>query len=137
MSSFNVTVKQEISASRIVDLLCTAFDGGMCTWARAETHMPAEPDWSWGEGSPEKTEKEWANVRKVYVAPMCGWHVTMFDMENDEKPYRLDREALERGMKVFAEKYPGHFSDFINENDDAITGDVYVQCCIFGDAIYG
>lgn len=136
--SFNVTVKQNVSASRIVDLLCTAFDGGMTAgWARAETHMPDEPDWSWGEGGPEKTEKEWAEVRKIYVAPMCGGHVTLIDVEEDEKPYRLDKEALERGLHVFAEKYPEHFSDFINENDDAITGDIYVQCCVFGDAIYG
>lgn len=136
--SFNVNVQQNVSAGRIVDLLCTAFDGGMTAgWARAETHMPDEPDWSWGEGSPEKLEKEWANVRKVYVAPMCGGHVTLIDVEDDEKSYRLDKEALERGLHIFAEKYPSHFSDFINENDDAITGDVYVQCCVFGDAIYG
>jgi hypothetical protein len=137
MSSFSVTVKKEISASRIVNLLCTAFDGGFGSWGRYETHMPPEPDWSWGEGTPEETEKDWADVRKVYVASMCGGHVTMYDMEDDEKPYRLDKAALHRGMRIFAEKYPKHFSDFINYNDDAITGDVYLQCCIFGDAIYG
>jgi hypothetical protein len=27
--------------------------------------------------------------------------------------------------------------DFIDENDDAITADVFLQFCLFGDVIYG
>jgi hypothetical protein len=36
-----------------------------------------------------------------------------------------------------SEKFPEHWADFINENDDAITGDIFVQCCVFGDTVYG
>lgn len=131
--STTVTVEQKVDANDIVNLLVTAFDGNMTSmWARAETDMPDEPDWSWC-----KNPEQWKDVRKCYVASYCGGSVTMIDLEDDDKRYRLDKAALEKGIKVMAEKFPRHFSDFLTENDDAITGDVYVQCCCFGDVIYG
>jgi len=36
-----------------------------------------------------------------------------------------------------AEKYPRHFHNFLEENDDAETGDVFIQCCLFGEIVYG
>jgi hypothetical protein len=36
-----------------------------------------------------------------------------------------------------AADYPRHFADLVNENDDADTGDAFVQCCVFGEVIYG
>jgi len=62
------------------------------------------------------------------------------DIEGDlnEPPWkRLDLDAIKKGLQIIAEKYPRHMGDFLNENDDADTGDVFLQCCLFGDAIYG
>jgi hypothetical protein len=36
-----------------------------------------------------------------------------------------------------AQAYTRHFADFINQNDDAITGDVFLQCCLLGEVLYG
>jgi hypothetical protein len=36
-----------------------------------------------------------------------------------------------------AREAPQHFADFLNENDDADTGDVFVQCCLLGEIRYG
>jgi hypothetical protein len=44
--------------------------------------------------------------------------------------------AIKSGLKVMAEKYPHHWQDFVSENDDAITGDVFLQCCLFGEIVY-
>lgn len=51
--------------------------------------------------------------------------------------YALDMAALENGMAVFLKDASRHFGDWMKEGDDAITGDVFLQCCIFGDIIYG
>lgn len=51
--------------------------------------------------------------------------------------YRLDRAALLRGSDLMAEKFPHHFANVITENADAETGDVYLQCCLFGGIVYG
>jgi len=63
--------------------------------------------------------------------------VILIDRENDDEEHILDRAALHRGVKAMSEKFPEHWADFINENDDAITGDIFVQCCVFGDTVYG
>lgn len=34
-------------------------------------------------------------------------------------------------------KYPRHWADVLAENDDATTGDVFLQCCLFGECIFG
>ena len=63
---------------------------------------------------------------------------TLIDKEGDENTlYRVDREVAEKGLKIMAEKYPHHFRNFIDEQDDAITADVFLQCCVFEELIYG
>jgi hypothetical protein len=51
--------------------------------------------------------------------------------------FRLDLKSIGRGLDVLATRYPRHFADLINENTDAITADVLLQCCLFGELIYG
>lgn len=134
-SKFNFTTPVTVSPQRICYLLCTAFDGDMtAAWASARTEMPDDPDWSW---CTEQERKYWEAVKKYYVAAMCGGRVILVDHEDDDKEYVLDRAALHRGVKAMAKDHPEHWADFINENDDAITGDVFVQCCVFGDTVYG
>lgn len=40
-------------------------------------------------------------------------------------------------MQKMAKDYTHHFDDLIQENDDAITADVFLQLSLFGDVIYG
>ena len=41
-------------------------------------------------------------------------------------------------MKVMHEKYTRHYADMVSEcNADATTGDVLVQCALFGEIVYG
>ncbi len=41
------------------------------------------------------------------------------------------------GLQVMAEKYPRHFGNLMGDAWDAETADVFIQCCIFGEIIYG
>jgi len=50
--------------------------------------------------------------------------------------FRLDLKSIGLGLDALATKYPRHFADLINENTDAITADVLLQCCLFGELIY-
>jgi hypothetical protein len=145
---FDVTISKNVKPQQICDLLCNAFDGPMTAyWARCESvNMPKEPDWSW---CTEKQREDWESVRKIYVASMCGGTIVLvdteaeagYDAEHDEGPadhiIEIDREKLRDGLEVMSRDYPRHFKDFINENDDAITADVFVQCVCFGEVVYG
>lgn len=60
------------------------------------------------------------------------------DAEADKPTiYTLDLKAIKRGLEVMAEKFPTHFADVLTENDDDNTGDVFLQCALLGNVIYG
>lgn len=46
-------------------------------------------------------------------------------------------EEIISGLTVMAEKYPGHFADLMSEDGDAITDDCFIQCVLYGEAVYG
>lgn len=50
---------------------------------------------------------------------------------------RLDLDSIAEGLNVMAECCPRHFADFLNDTEDAITADVFLQCCLFGEQICG
>jgi hypothetical protein len=50
---------------------------------------------------------------------------------------QLDLKSISEGLNVMATHYPRHFADFLNEAADAVTADVFLQCCLFGELICG
>ena len=53
------------------------------------------------------------------------------------KEFVLDIEAIQKGLQIMAEKYPRQWKKFIDENDDADTSDIFGQCVVYGEVIYG
>ncbi len=53
-----------------------------------------------------------------------------------DKTYELTLDKLKAGLQVLADKYPHHFKDIVDETGDATTGDVLVQCALFGEIVY-
>ena len=115
-------VPMEITIQRMKDLLCTAFEGGSNYWI---DHIEAK-------GKYKKSQIEY-----IYDVPILtkGW-LEIHDID-DPTIIKLDSAALKKGLNILAKLYPQAFSDFINENEDAETADVFLQCCCFGEVIYG
>jgi hypothetical protein len=115
---------------RISDLLCSAFEGGSNYWYVINEFVKPK-DLTF------RTDKD--QVFRHLDYPLNeGGALILGDMEDeDSEDKRLDLEAIQRGLKIMSEKYPRHMMDFINDNEDADTGDVFLQCCLFGEAIYG
>lgn len=59
------------------------------------------------------------------------------DEEGSSEEFILDRAAVERGLTLMAQKYPHHFQNFVTEADDVIIGDVFLQCALLGEVVYG
>lgn len=144
--SFKIVFEHEFSDEDVANLLCCGMEGGINYWARiAEYETP--------EHFPERSVFGDRQLFPHIDYPIAGGavliqeHCDAADMsedgilvDGDGKPlvmHTLDREALNRGLKVMAAKYPRHFQDFLNEDADATTGDVFVQCCLFGEIVYG
>jgi hypothetical protein len=132
----------EFTEDQIKALLCTGFEGGVGYWCQIRDYKMADgltyDDFR--EGGKMQGEEYWHPCQLVPLVPGCAVVVAdMLDVETDEEPplYELTREKIEAGLQLMADKFPRHFADFMNENDDAITGDVFIQCCVLGDCIYG
>lgn len=141
-ATLSVNVPIQIPVQRIKDLLCNAIEGGSNYWCDTIDRMgdiggkQAEyrQDVPFVAGGWLRVIEQESGMPSYVNAP--ARYFEMIDGKLTEC-YRLDRECLIRGLQTMASKYPKHFSDFLNETDDATTGDVFLQCCCFGEAIYG
>jgi len=123
-----LTVEIEITLSRVSDLLCSAFEGGSNYWYRivAQTAPPAYAF---------RVDSETIFPHLDYPLNEGG----SLRISDGDDEWTLDLNLVKRGLGLFcaSEKYAKHFGDFLAENDDATTGDVFLQLCLFGDVIFG
>lgn len=49
----------------------------------------------------------------------------------------VGKAEIALGLGIMAKKYGHHFADMMNETGDAITDDVFIQCVILGEIVYG
>jgi len=124
------TVKTEISNQRIQDLLCCALEGGSNYWCRQHSFRYPE-----GKGKDDYT------YRHLEVALDGGIQLLVEDCDVFGEvaiTHELTREVIQAGLELFSKFEPkSHFDNFINENEDAETGDVFLQLCLFNEIRYG
>jgi len=121
-----INVKMKVIASHLIG----AFEGGSNYWYEIKSYvMPKRITF--------RIDK--AHVYEYVDFPMSegGAVVLTSTEEKKSKEYRLDLPSIRRGIAIMAKKYPKHFADLMVEDGDATTSDVLLQCCVFGDAIYG
>ena len=158
MSETNVCVLVDISCEKLASLLVSCLEGGSSYWMFAPagpTHesygrldvrnrfggRSARNDYAVQNGliTQEHAKRfPWAS----YVAPFWpGGFITIQITgeipEGKHRSYRLDRLMMEKGMRTLANKYVRHFADILTDNDDASTADAWLQCCLFGEVIFG
>ena len=132
-------VQTEISDESIRGLLCGAFEGGSNYWySQLDWELPdgASID-DFRKGGSRQGDTYWHWCQLIPLVDEEGFALTLVDAEDGGKFHRITRSDIENGVKIFAKDYPRHFSNFISENDDAITADVFLQCVVFGEVIYG
>jgi hypothetical protein len=115
MEKFEVTTVVPISEKRLMDLMCAAWEGGSNYWASCVAHNREQVGCQWVFEVPFHPEGE----------------VTIQDIE-DGDTFVLNLQKIQAGLQAFAKQYPRHFMNFLDENEDAETGDVFLQCCVFG-----
>lgn len=81
------------------------------------------------------------------VLPCEIWEYEEY--EESAPPRILSLESIQQGLDLMAkglldgkdkpvkDHYLQHFADFLAGNDDATTGDIFLQLCLFGEVIYG
>jgi hypothetical protein len=120
-----VTTPVEIKDRDIVDLFISAIEGGINYWCNSYGVFD-------GEGKRTTLRHLDENPQDVLSA------VWKFDEDDGEGTVReVGKEQIEKGLKIMADKYPRHFASIMEDNADAETADVFVQCCALGEIVYG
>ena len=132
-----LTINQphQISSEQIGHLLTSALEGGSNYWM------------SWDYSS---KYKKWVNMTlplhtvnfegtfftfPQYLIQHDAYGLTI--RESDGVKHNLTLNKMKKGLKIMASNYPKHFHNFITGNEDAQTGDVFLQCCVLKKVIYG
>lgn len=142
--SETVTIKARINLKRLRDLLVGAFEGGSNYWYMI-TGEVLRPDLTFDdfrEGGKLQPKGDYHHYSTLIpYTPGCALLIGLVD-ESDQEDHKnisavLNRASMRMGAEIMAQKYPRHWANFIAENDDAETADVYLQCCLFGELVYG
>jgi hypothetical protein len=144
-----IKVTTPITHQTLWDVLSTSVDAGTLTGnylVFEDHHVP--------KGREDEVEFCWVDP------PFAGGYVTVRVMdpsldshpdEDEEKwerntcfglvgmPRHIDLDMLCLGMQTLANKYPRQMAEIVSEGGgvDVIVADVFLQCCLFGEVIYG
>lgn len=135
---FSINLK--VTTAQVANLLTSAFEGGSNYWYRITKEVQPkvliyrEFRDETGELAKYATEFCLNPEGALYISDEAS------GVERELKePVKLDLETIRRGLVAFSQdkEMRHHFADFIKGNDDAETGDVFLQECIFSKVIYG
>jgi hypothetical protein len=124
---FIVNATFKVSRQQVAEALWRAF-GSQITWFRVVEVI--EPP------TLRFRSIEHLALRMVDYPLNEGGSIGIVSTEPSSDVFRLDLKSIRRGLEDLATKYPRHFADLVNENTDAITANVLLQCCLFGELIY-
>ena len=117
-----MTIKVNVTDDEANSLIVSAIEGGSNYW-----YMIQESDMS--------------KTKYPAEAPMNGGHLMINDEVAAEgeaiDPVKIDKQRIHEALQIMADKYPKHFADIMDDNADQGTGDVLLQCAVFGKLIYG
>ena len=131
----SVSVSVDVPTSTVRDLLVGAVEGGSNYWATFRL-------------DPNFTKSVTESDKVAYVEREGGEYYAHYDIENSNyclrvsdaeggSTYNVTFDSFVNGLGVMANRYPRHFKDVITLNFDAETSDVFVQCAVFGEIVFG
>jgi hypothetical protein len=128
-------IELEIPPQRIADLMVTAIEHNHMTRAWC-AGVFLEGAW---KAKMSTLASPWYSDPKVYVGDFT---IEVHEIPDEGKPEKVKRRRVSRvdfenGFALMAKKYGRHFGDFMSENADNITADVFLQCVALREVVYG
>ena len=125
-----ITVPVDIPQERLHDLIVTSVEhSGYGSFNYSDARKPPH---------------DVADELDTYEYPLHeGGSITFNDKYEEEdgaeelEDFILDLPAIQRGLEIMAHAYPRHFQDIVSESGDVITADVFLQCALLGEIVYG
>ena len=115
-----IATELEVTSEMIADQMVTAFEGGVNYWVDRAIKVRGET-----------TEAPWYADRQLYEQDF------VIEIHADDGVFQLNPELIKLGLKHMAQNLPSDFRDIVDFQGDASTADVFLQCCLFKDVVYG
>lgn len=120
-----VPVTLPVKAYNLACVLCAGFEGGINYWGHFVQSTHVKPP-----------AGENADLTRYYQPLLPEGSIGVWDAE-ESKARRIDLAGILRAIQIIADKYPRHLGDVLAGEGDAGTGNVLIQCAIFGEVRYG
>lgn len=102
----------QVTDQELAYIIITAVEGGSNYWAMFKDYSPRR-----GEVTVCEDDQE--------TAAAAGWHL-------------IGPDRIAHGMSIAGNKYPHQLAKWLRDRTgDAETADVFLQCAIFGELVYG
>jgi len=86
-------------------------------------------------------EDKWAKALLYGKGVMVTDCYELDDAETEDEmkaaKHHITLDDVKKGLELMRDLYPRHWADLVEEQDDLITGDVWLQLTVFGELIYG
>lgn len=124
-----VRTTTDITAQRLADLMVTAVEGYL-EWGTIVSGDYQSLDFRF-HLAPDESLRQSLNEEP-------DWGVAVKHLEGQHTQL-VTPEVLLVGLQVAADRpeYRQHWLTFLDENEDAITGDVILQLALFGEVVFG
>lgn len=136
-TSIGIPVVLSIPHQRIADLVTTSLETPAQGWL-----IKALPPEHLRELARQvRTSGPWYSLGATYELPSFQMIVTVENPVNDGRGNTIEKCLtmldFQRALILMAKPdYVHHFADFIAENDDAITADLFMQFAVYGEEVY-
>lgn len=118
--TFNIEVT--VPAQRVLDLLSCALEGGSNYW--------------YFNPKPLLRTSERKNYSDRFYENLYVHGFTIKDAI-ESKEYVIIPEKFDDVLCLMKDKYPEQFNDFVTDQMDRETGDIFLQLLVFGKVKYG
>lgn len=133
-----ITIKTKVATQAIADLMVTTIEGNYMTRAWCAGISPAGKTKEFAKHLELRHKAQWYSIADFYNG---GFELMVYQKPDDGGdrliPHRINAGTIKAGLERMAKQHPKHFADFISEDYDVITADVFLQCAVLKEVIYG
>lgn len=135
-TTIGIPVVLSIPHQRIADLVTTSLETPAQGWL-----IKAVPSQSFRQVASGIGGRPWYAVAATYESSSFQMLVTVENPVNDGRGDTIEKCLtmldFQRALILMAKPdYVRHFADFISENDDANTADLFMQFAVYGEEVY-
>lgn len=133
---YHVNTVHCLTGNQVRGLLCSAFEGGSNYWYAGlgpHSYPVGATAADYTEGGSMQPDGEYWHWSQLL--PTSGGSVSLRCVDDDADVAVLDDAAIQRGLVLFV--HTTQYGELLAGDDDASTGDVFLQLCLFGSVRYG